>query len=99
MEILNSKLYVDTNVFIYSIEGEAKKKKAIEYFFMSVSSKINTIVTSELTIAECLIKPIRDGNIDLENLYLDILTDDENIDLKMINLNILVLAARIRAKI
>ena len=98
MEILGHKLYVDTNVFIYSIEGEASKKKAIEDFFILVSNKVKFVITSELTVAECLVKPKRDSDINLENLYLDILVESENIFLKIVDINIWILAADIRAK-
>ena len=61
-----SRLYFDTNVFIYATEGTGRRKQSLGNFFSLIEEKNGVIVTSELTLAECLVKPKKDRNDELK---------------------------------
>ena len=67
-------------------------------FLKSVVSNFHQIITSELTLAECLIRPIRIDNKELENMYLDYIVNNERITLEKIDMKTLMIAVDIRAK-
>jgi predicted nucleic acid-binding protein len=50
----NAKIYVDTNIFIYLIEGHESFFRAANGFIRDCRSKAALLLTSELTVAECL---------------------------------------------
>nr|WP_281268010.1 type II toxin-antitoxin system VapC family toxin [Methanospirillum stamsii] len=56
-----------------------------------------TAVTSELTLAEVLIKPLMDNNENLQMMYEEIMQSSDFLSLATIDRQILVEAARIRA--
>jgi predicted nucleic acid-binding protein len=58
-------VYVDTNIFIYFLEPSSMSHAAAAHVFEHLSQCRATIVTSELTLAECLFKPSRDGDAPL----------------------------------
>ena len=49
---MKKKIYFDTNIFIYFVEVYDKNEKS----FLERIMRANEIITSELTIAECLVK-------------------------------------------
>ena len=55
------------------------------------------VVTSELTLLECLVKPLRDGDQLLEQVYGDLLVGANEVRLMPIELPIIERAARIRS--
>jgi predicted nucleic acid-binding protein len=61
--------YVDANVFIYYVEAMPGYFEAAKRLFNRFSEQGTTIVTSELTIAECIYHPARDGHVALIKLY------------------------------
>ena len=95
--LVGNKIYFDTNIFIYSIERE-ETKEIFRDFFTSIVNKVSSIITSELTIAECLVKPKRENNKELENMYLDILIENQNIHLQKVDIATWILASDVRAK-
>lgn len=76
-----SRVYVDSNVFIYFIEKSEK-------FFVQVSSlfehaeKVGArLMTSELTIAECIYKPAQDGDRKAVNAYEALFEQSDDIEI------------------
>ena len=89
--------YLDTNTFIYAIEG-------IEEFFPLVADLLPAVdrrelqaVTSELTLAETLVKPLRDGNEDLASDYVRTIQSRPALRVVPVSRDILIDAARVRA--
>ena len=89
--------YLDTNTFIYAIEG-------IEEFFPLVADLLPAVdrrelqaVTSELTLAETLVKPLRDGNEDLASDYVGTIQPRRALRVVPVSRDILIAAARVRA--
>ena len=59
-------LYLDTNIFIYALEGYPKFIASVRALFAAIDEGRIRAVTSELTLAESLVKPMMDGNIILQ---------------------------------
>jgi predicted nucleic acid-binding protein len=64
-----SLIYVDTNVFIYFIEATPPFFEAGKKLIDRVAETGARIFTSELTLAECVYKPSKDGDAALVRIY------------------------------
>lgn len=62
MDELKGPVYFDTNVFIYSIEGHEDYAPVLSALFGQIFDRGLEVFTSELTLAECLVKPAKDKN-------------------------------------
>ena len=62
MDTLNGPVYFDTNVFIYALDGHEDYAPVLEQLFGIIFDKGLQVITSELTLAECLVKPVKDSN-------------------------------------
>jgi predicted nucleic acid-binding protein len=62
-------VYVDTNIFIYFIEATPGLYERAAAAFTQLAEKTARVVTSELTVAECLYLPARDANRELIAVY------------------------------
>lgn len=90
-------LYLDTNIFIYALEGYPKFIASVRALFAAIDEGRIRAVTSELTLAESLVKPMMDGNIILQKFYEDTLQSSESLFVAPITRQILINAARLRA--
>ncbi len=53
MELLHGKrIYIDTNIFIYAVEGYSEFVEPLTSFFSAIDNSELEAVTSELTLAE-----------------------------------------------
>jgi len=50
-------LYLDTNIFIFLLEGKPDESQRIKLLFDTLKARPNAAVTSELTLAEVLAGP------------------------------------------
>jgi predicted nucleic acid-binding protein len=66
--------YLDTNVFIFGLEGTPERSEPIGPLFRRLPSQPNRCMTSELTLAEVLVGPLRSRDLTLERYYLDLFT-------------------------
>jgi predicted nucleic acid-binding protein len=90
---------LDTAPFIYFIERHPKYHPWLRTFFESVEVKQITVVTTTLTLAEVLVKPLRLGRLDLVAEYTQILLNTPGIQVVPVSADIAEEAARIRAEI
>ena len=63
------RIYLDTNVLIEAMEKQTLESDAVWRLLELVPSRGVTCVTSELTLAEALVAPLRDGNAALAAMY------------------------------
>ncbi len=89
-------VYVDTNTVIYTVEKIEPYKSFLDSLWTAAQLGQVSIVTSEITWLETLVKPMRDNNIALESLYRAFLTARE-VRLLPATLPIWEEAARLRA--
>ncbi len=60
-DLIGKVVYLDSNVFIYAVEGFAERRPFVEGPFRQIDSGRIDAVTSELTLAEVLVKPFEAG--------------------------------------
>ncbi len=87
---------LDTNVFIYYIEEHPIFLKKIEPLIDRIVQGKAIGITSYVTLLELLVKPLKDGRLDLVDQYKTILT--EQLEMVPIDETIAVKAAELRAK-
>ena len=70
-------IYMDTCGFIYSVERIEPYRALIELVWQQAQTGQFSIVTSELSILETMVKPLREGYTVLQRLFLDLLNSSE----------------------
>lgn len=89
-------VYLDTNAFIRFMESE--ETHVINLFEMAGPGIVD-LYTSELTLAEVLVSPLRDDDQKLVDAYDDFIGSDETLTVVPISRNILRQSADLRAKL
>lgn len=95
--ISSQRLYLDSNIFMYAIEGHELYVATIQQIFSCIANKSIPVYTSELTLAECLVMPLKLGNKRLAQLYEAHLSTHAGLECLPISREILVQAAQLRA--
>lgn len=90
-------IYLDTNIWIYAIEAYPLYIELLRKLFFAIDQRQLIAVTSELTIAEVLVKPFQDNNLQAIQAYQNIFQSSDSVKVIAINRNILQAAARLRA--
>ena len=96
-EIEGPQVYLDTNIFIYAVEGFDRFEEEISLFFSAVEQGEIETITSKLTLAEALVKPFREGNERYQQIYREALQDRASFHLVSVTRPLLVESARLRA--
>lgn len=92
------RIYLDTNIFIAAFERrDAVSDRLAGVFSTGLGRAERLFVTSELTISELLVVPLRDGNRALTSYYSDVLSENEWLHVHPVAKPILVWAAGLRA--
>ena len=92
------RIYLDTNIFIAAFERrDAVSDRLAGVFSTGLGRAGRLFVTSELTISELLVVPLRDGNRALTSYYSDVLSENEWLHVHPVAKPILVSAAGLRA--
>jgi predicted nucleic acid-binding protein len=95
--IRGPRVYLDTNIFIYGIEGFDVFEREIDALFGAIDRGDIEAATSELTLAEALVKPFREENSTHQQVYQEALQNRTSFHLVPVIRPILVAAARLRA--
>jgi predicted nucleic acid-binding protein len=90
------RVYLDTNVFIYTVEGFSNLEDELRRLFEAIDVGQLTATTSELTLAETLVKPFAEGNKEYQEAYRKLLRRRRFFQLRPVSRNVLLEAARIR---
>ena len=90
-------VYIDTNIIIYAVEGYLQHEPAIRSLLAAMDRGDLFAVTSELTLAEVLVKPLQEHNPSLQKAYRDFLEPSPAFNVAPISRDILLTAADIRA--
>ncbi len=88
---------MDTNIFIYAIEGYPEYQSILTSLFSLFDEGTYSAVTSELTLAEVLIKPMKENKKEIQQLYEELLRPSDVLTISTIDRQILIDAAKIRA--
>jgi predicted nucleic acid-binding protein len=91
-----SRLFLDTAPVIYFVERNPHFVNLVDPIFERLETDITPVV-SPITLAECLIHPLRLGLADLEQAFVNILQQEEVIFMD-VNSSVAREAARIRVR-
>ena len=92
-----TRIYFDANIFIYALEGISPFAEALLDVFESVDKGEMTAVTSELSLAECLVKPLTEKNATQRTIFEQSLTTSDTFKVVPVHREILKMAASLRA--
>lgn len=93
----NQAIYFDANIFIYLFERNIVYAPIIENVFIKILQQRARVITSELTLMECLILPIRKKNDALISQYQNYLKNGNTLLLEPISRQILIESSTLRA--
>jgi predicted nucleic acid-binding protein len=97
-ELVGKRIYIDTNILIYFVEGfEIYKNVLVELFEMARRGSV-WFVTSELTLLEVLVGAKAARNTRAEAIYRHLLEESGWVELIPISRDILISAASVRVK-
>ncbi len=96
--VAGTRIYLDTTVFIYFLEDFPPYAGDLEDLFQAVARGQIQGITSELSLAECLVKPIADGNTEARSAYESALRSSPELAVLPITRDLLVRAAEVRAR-
>lgn len=88
---------IDTVAFIYFIEEHPRYLPLVDELFQAVDSGRLTAVSSELTLLEVLVVPLRAGDLALADRYAALLTRSRGLTLVPLTRPILRAASQLRA--
>jgi hypothetical protein len=90
-------LYVDTCAVIYRVERIEPYLTAGAPLWDALDAGLRQVQTSELTLLEVLVKPLRDSNLPLATLYRHVLLGTMGLSCLPVHRAVLESAAQIRA--
>jgi predicted nucleic acid-binding protein len=64
-----SRVFFDTNLFIYMLEDKSGRSARVRWILERMSARKDELLTSTLTLAEVLVKPLSLGDIALAERY------------------------------
>ena len=70
----NGAVYLDTSAIIYSVERHEPYLTLLAPVWQQAEARQFVVACSELAVAETLVRPIRDGNEDLESAFRAVFT-------------------------
>jgi predicted nucleic acid-binding protein len=93
-----SGLYLDANIFIYSLEAIEPWATLLQDVFSGLITEELSAVSSSLTLAECLVLPFKQNKNSLVKVYREALLSNHHLTIAPITDQILISAANIRAQ-
>ncbi len=97
-QIQGNRIYLDTNIFVYLFEGFDPYISQIKPLIKKIEKGEYHSITSELTLAEALIKPIQEKNVVCQEVYQKGIQSSTTLSVYVINREILLRAATLRAQ-
>jgi predicted nucleic acid-binding protein len=91
------KLYWDASAFITMVENGGVLSERLGTLLEFAIDEEISIVTNELTLAELLVRPLREANEDRVYVYRDLIKAAGGIDVRSVSRDILLMTAQIRA--
>ncbi|HEX6779931.1 MAG TPA: PIN domain-containing protein [Ktedonobacterales bacterium] len=92
-------IYLDANCIIYSMERIEPYRMALQPLWEKVNTRALTIITSELTLLEVLVGPLKTGNKGLEGDFRVLLQRSPDVSMIAITQGVLERAANLRAMV
>jgi len=95
--LTGDRVYLDANLFIYAMEGLPPVVARLTALFQRFDRGELHAVTSELTLAEVLVKPLRDGRLDVRDQYELMIRSSNALTVAPVSREVLLAAASLRA--
>src|SRR5688572_24313959 len=93
------RLYLDANIFILAFENnDDVARKLLELISLNENAKTHFLATSELTLAELMVDPIRKNNDRLIEIYENLTIGNALIKIGTVSRDVLWHAAQLRAE-
>lgn len=96
--ISQPRVYLDSNVFIAAFERVGAHSDHAWWIIEAIEQGEIAGATSEITLAELLVKPIENGAVDLASAYERMIVSGPGFEVLSVKRDVLVAAANIRAK-
>lgn len=96
-QLRGKRLYLDTNVFIYFVEASPLFAGVVHALFAAINAGAVEALTSELTLAELLVQPMREGRLDIAARYTAGLSAPSPIRTVEVSRQLLIDSAELRA--
>jgi predicted nucleic acid-binding protein len=96
--IQGDRIYLDTNVWIYAVESYPAFIQELTDFFQRVDQNQYVAITSELSLAETLVKPIKDNDQARQAAYKKAIVNRKNVSVIPILRQLLIDSAQVRAE-
>ncbi len=97
MDIFGPTIYLDANALIYAVEGIEPWASVVKPIFAEIDAGRLSGLTSELTLAEVLVMPLRKNLANVANEYRQLLSPSNAIQTRAVTREILESAATLRA--
>lgn len=95
--VVGQRIYLDANIFIYALEEIEPWAEITRQLLSAIDGGECYAITSELTVAECLVKPLELGRADIVQTYLNFLQNRRSLSVVPVMREILIEAAKLRA--
>jgi len=95
----NGAIYLDANCFIYSVEKIDPYRTILDTLWQAISDGQVKVITSELTLLEVLIKPLKEKDMFTAAIYRIILRHSPDVHMIPVTQTILENAANLRASL
>lgn len=92
------RIYLDTNTWIYALEGFSEFRSDLTLLFEQMQAGTFTGITSELTLAELLVKPCQDKDQAQQARYKKAISNRKNFFIVPVLRDLLIDAAAVRAR-
>ena len=97
--IQGKRKYLDANIWIYALEGYPAFIQNLTQLFQSIERGNLKAVTSELSLAEALVKPLQNQDLAQQMSYKQLICSSQNLSVIPVNRDVLIQAARLRASV
>jgi predicted nucleic acid-binding protein len=91
------RIYLDVNIWTYALEGYPAFVQDLTQLFQSIDRGTLAAFTSELSLAEALVKPLQAQNISQQEIYKQAIANRQNVSVIPVQREILIEAAQLRA--
>lgn len=92
------RVYLDSNVFIVAMENPGAQSDHAWWIIQAIEDGEIAAVTSEITLAEVLVKPIELGDTALRSAYEEMIMSGDRFEVVSVGREILTRAAELRAR-
>lgn len=91
------RIYLDTNIWLYTLENYAQYAEAVRALWQALDEGTRMAVTSELTLAEVLVKPMQRDDTEQQTICEQFIKSTDHLLVVPISRSILMEAAQVRA--